>query len=259
VRSLVVLIACAGTAHAERNTDFVARPLVLAPGELDAQLTLEMGFPATTIISETSLAPDLWVGVTRRLTVGLVHSNRSVDLLDAGNTICLRDKFFDCDGSYHGSGLDARYAIRDDLAPRVRVLLRDLDPAKPATMLGVLARWQRGRLSVTTDPYLRLGLANRDRGNRAAINLPVWLAVQPTCRWVLAFHTGLASDLAVLRDGWHPTVALIAGVNAVSRLDLFVELGYPSLGGPQHQFTRMLVLTVAWRQQVIKPKPPRTQ
>jgi hypothetical protein len=251
VKSLAVLIACASSAYAEHATDIVGRPLVLARGQLEAQLSYERGLPETSVVSRTSLAPDLWFGVTPRLTVGLVHSNRSVDQLDAGDTFCLNDKFFECDGAYHGSGIDVRYALRDDIAPRARLLLRDVDPAKPAVAFGALARWRRGRLAITSDPHVRFGLANRDRGNRAAFNIPVWLAVQPTCRWVVALHGGIDGDFAVLRDGWHLPFGVIAGVNAISNLDVFVEYGFPSLGGPQHQFTRVLAVTVGWRQQVL--------
>lgn len=251
------LAAPAAPARAEPN-DLVGRPLVLAPGELDASLTVETSLRARRIHRPLSLAPDAWVGVTRRLTIGIVHSNRSVDQIDPRATFCLRDDGLSCDRAYRGSGVDVRYLVRPWLAPRARVLLRDVDPAKPAVALGALARWRRGRFAITTDPYLRLGVANRDKGNRAALVLPVWFAVQPTCRWVVALHTGYTSDVAVLRDGWHAPVGLIAGVRAYGGVELAAEFGFPSLLGPQNEFSdRVLIVTAGWRGQVIRPAPRR--
>lgn len=250
VLAMVPIAATATIAAPARAepTDLVARPLVLADGELEAQLVVEANLRARRVGRPISFAPDLWFGVTPRLTVGLIHSNRSVDQIDTGAMVCLRGAEGECDHGYRGSGLDARYAIDRRVALRVRALLRDVDPVKPAVTLGALVRWQRGRFAITGDPYLRLGLANRDRGNRAAIVLPVWLAIQPTCRWVIALRTGIDGELAVLRDGWHVPVGLVAGVRPVGSLELVVEAGFPSLLGPQNQATeRVLVVAVGWR------------
>jgi len=232
--------------------DFVARPLVLERGEFEVQLTVEANLRARFVGYPLSFAPDLWFGITPRLTVGLIHSNRSVDQIDAGGSFCVRAKLGECDQTYQFGGIDARFSVREGslaVAPRVRLLQRDLDPFKPAVTLGMLARWTRGRFAIATDPYLRQGLANRDKGNRAALFVPVWFAIQPTCRWVIALHVGYDSDLAVAKDGWHLPVGLVIGVHPIERLELGLEVGFPSLFGPQNQFQqRALMFTVGWRQ-----------
>jgi hypothetical protein len=115
----------------------------------------------------------------------------------------------------------------------------------------VRSRWHRGRFGITGDPYLRLGLANRDRGNRAALFVPIWFAVQPTCRWSIALHTGWNSDLAVARDGWHTPLGLVVTARARHDLEVIVEAGFPSLIGPQNQTKeRALLLTASWRPRV---------
>jgi len=233
-------------------TDFVARPLVLARGELEASLTIEASLKARSIGKPLSLAPDLWVGVTPRLTLGVIHGHRSLDQIDAGGSFCVRGDARACDATYQGSGLDARWSARTGalaVAPRVRLLVRDLDPVKPAVTLGSLVRWTRGRFAIASDPYLRLGLANRDQGNRAALVVPVWFQLQPTCKWLLALHLGYESDLAVARDGWHLPVGLVAAVHPVPRLELALEAGFRSPLGPQNQVKdRAALVTVGWRQ-----------
>ena len=246
-----LLAAIAGTAHADPD-DFVARPLVLARGEVEAEATLEVNLTKGTAFVPLSLAPDLWVGITPQLTLGLIHGDRSLDQIGAGGSFCVRRSPETCDRTYLGSGLDARWNVRSGplaIAPRARLLLRDLEPAKPAVTVGALVRWTRGRFAIVGDPYLRLGLANLDRGNRAALVLPVWLQVQPTCRWLVALHLGWDSDLAVVRDGWHFPVGVVAGVHPYRALELDLEFGFPSLLGPQNDGgNRALLLTAGWRQ-----------
>jgi hypothetical protein len=119
--------------------------------------------------------------------------------------------------------------------------------SSPVT-IGALARWVHGRTALATDPYLQLGLANRDKGNRAALFIPVELRVQPTCRWAIELRSGWNSDLEVWRDGWHVPVDLGARVRATSQLDVAASFGFRSLLGPQNNAKeRTVFVTVGWR------------
>ncbi len=243
---------------------------MLARHQVEARLSLEIDLAQRHPGAPISLAPDAWLGLTDRWTVGVIHSSQSVDRIEAGASLCIRqseglDRELpgSCERPYRGGGVEARWSwragaptrassagFRDSLsiAPRVRLLVRDVDPGKPATTLGALVRWTRGRFAITSDPYLQLGLANRDRGNRAAFVLPVWFAVQPTCRWQLALHTGVNGDLAVWRDGWHVPIAFAVIVRPTAQLDVGVEAGFPQLLGPQNDYKqRALIVTVGWR------------
>jgi hypothetical protein len=238
--------------------DFVARPLVLAERQVDAELVVEVNLAPYLVGKPLSLAPDVWVGVLPKLTVGLVHSGPSVDRFQPGATFCVTHNATTplCADTYHGSGIDARYLVAQEavgggelaVAPRLRVLVRQIDPAKPALTLGALVRFTRGRFAIITDPYLQLGLANTDQGNRNALFLPITFAVQPTARWELALRTGFNSDLAVIRDGWHVPIAIATRVAIEAHIDLGVMLGFSSLLGPQNTAKeRALFFTFAWR------------
>lgn len=250
----LVLLLIARTAYAESSTDFVARPLVLDAGQISAELVVENNLaPSGGFARPLSFAPDLWVGVTPRLTLGIIHSDPSVDRIEPGASICVRTDEFICSETYRGGGLDALYAVdvpgRFSLAAHARFLIRDLDPVKPATTLGATMRWQRGRFAVSADPYLQLGLGNNDRGNRAELWLPFVLAVQPTCRWVFELHTGWDSDVAIIReDGWHVPVGFAVRAAATTHLDLGGAFGFTSLLGPQNNpKQRVAFVTIGWR------------
>ena len=250
VLAAAIVLAASAVASADPS-DLVARPLVLEARGVEASLSVEASLARGHLGEPLSLSPDVWVGVTSRVTVGVIHSNASVDRIDAGASFCVHELASQCDRAYHGTGVDVRWsALAGDLAlaPRARLLVRDVDPFKPALTVGALARWHRGRYAISTDPYLRLGLANTDRGNRHALVVPLWLAVQPTCRWLVALHTGWDGDLAVIRDGWHVPMALVVRARATSHVDLAVEAGFSSALGPQNNSNqRAAMISASWR------------
>jgi hypothetical protein len=225
---------------------------VLGAGAVAAELTVEINLAHHFWARPLALAPDVWLGATDRWTLGLVHSNASVDRFSPGASFCVRtDDVLYCDALYRGSGVDARYlAVAGSvaIAPRARVLLRDIDPVKPAITLGALAKWTRGRYAITVDPYVQLGLVNQELGNRAQLFLPVELALQPTCRWQLALSTGWNSVLTAVSDGWHIPVALGVRARATDHLDIGATLAFPTLLGPQNTpKQRVAFLAIGWR------------
>jgi len=231
--------------------------LGLAVGELEARLVLERNITLRSQGRPTALAPDAWVGVAPRWTVGLVHSNVALGLVDTGASLCVKQDDYGCDRTYRGSGVDVRWSWRSGVlavAPRGRLLARDVEPWKPALALGALVRWTRGPFSITGDPYLRFGLGNRDQGNRDAFVIPVWFAVQPIERWRLALHTGVDGEFATWSDGWHGPFAIATALDAARKpgwkIEVGLEIGFHSLLGPQNSYKeRALSMWVGWRGQ----------
>lgn len=250
---VVVCLAAPAAAHAEGQArDIVERAVVLRSGALAAELTLEVNLAHNFWAEPLSLAPDVWWGVTDALTIGIVHSGQSVDRFVPGGSLCLRTDPLYCDSLYRGSGLDARYlaVARGPLsiAPHVRALVRDVEPFKPAVTMGAIARWTRGRFAIESDPYLQLGLANTEDGNRAALFVPIQLAVQPTCRWLVSLDTGWNSELRLLRDGWHVPLGVGVRARATAHVDVGATLGFTTLLGPQNTpKQRALFVSVGWR------------
>lgn len=251
--ALLALLGLPGapSAAGPSPNDLVTQPVVLDAGGVVARVAIELGLTSGRFARPLSIAPDVWIGVLPRLTIGLVHSNGSLDQIDARASLCFRGDARSCDRVYRGSGLDVRWSWRQGalaVAPRGRLLVRDLDPWKPAVTVGALARWTRGRYAITSDPYLRLGLAHRDQGNRAALFVPIWFGVQPAARWLVALHTGWDSELATWRDGWHVPLALEATARVTRHLDAGVAAGFPQLAGPQNNVKeRAMSIMLAYR------------
>jgi hypothetical protein len=244
-------MAIAAPAHGAPD-DLVARPLVLDEHVVELRLTAELGVQREAFARPLSFAPDAWWGATSHWTLGLIHSSASLDQIDAGATLCTRKTLVSsCTRPYHGSGIDVRFsALEGDLAiaPRMRLLVRDIDPFKPAVTLGTQVRWAHGRFAITSDPFVRLPLANHDLGNRASLSIPLWLAVQPAAGWRVALHTGFDADFVVLRDGHHSPLGLGVTARVTGEIELGVEAGWQRLYGPAYDAKHGAILVSAgWR------------
>src|SRR5947207_12902322 len=91
----IALVVAGGPASAATDApeDLVARPIVLDDGAVDLRLTAEIGVRNFRLGQPLSLAPDGWWGVARDWTIGLIHSDASVDQIEAGATLCVQDSF----------------------------------------------------------------------------------------------------------------------------------------------------------------------
>lgn len=236
-------------------TDPFAASLVLDATHVAAAVTFEANLAPAQVASPASIAPDFWYGITSDLTVGVIHSDASIERVPAffepGASICIRLETVSCPRHYHGSGLEGLYEIvRGDLeiAVHARLLVRDVEPLKPAITAGVTVRWTEHRLSVTGDPFVQLGLLNVEAGNRAELWLPITIAVAPLARWSLELHTGYNTDIAVWNDGYH--VPLLARVRShvTDHVDAGVAAGFASVAGTQNSpRQRMMAIDITWR------------
>jgi hypothetical protein len=236
-------------------TDPFAPSLVLDATHVAAALTFEANLAPAQVASPASIAPDFWYGVTSELTLGVIHSDASIDrvpvFFEPGGSICFRLETVSCPRHYHGSGLDGLYQIvrgQFDVALHARLLLRDVDPIKPAFTIGATVRWTNQWLSVVGDPFVQLGLLHTEAGNRAELWLPITIAVAPLARWSLELHTGYNTDIAVWNDGYY--VPLLARIRAhvTDHVDAGVAAGFESLIGTQNNpRERMMAVDVAWR------------
>lgn len=200
-----------------------------------ADVVVEVDLAPGHIAHPTSVAPDVWWDATPRLTLGLVHSNASLDRIQPGATFCTgsTDPLVPCTHAYHGSGLDVRYAVLPWLEPRARFVVRDIDPVKPALLAGAFLHGEWGRWGLAADPYLQGGLASMVEGNRSAIFLPVRgsVAIASAQVWL---DTGWNTELATWKDSWHVPVGVGASTHVAGPIDAGAELGFRTLLGPQN-------------------------
>jgi hypothetical protein len=253
--ALVLVIAASRVASA----DFVGAPLVLEPGHADAVANAELDLNEGLKGEPVSLAPDAWIGITRELTIGVIHSDLSVDRIQPGASICIITQPIICPRAYHGGGLDALYSIEAgsfSAAARARVLLHTLDTEidsapvtlfEPAVTLGAELRWHSRRWSITGDPYVQIGLDNNRYGNRSQLWLPVVFAFQPIAQIAIELHTGWNSDFYDINDGWYVPGAIGVRGAITKHVEVGALFGWTSIFGPQNdEKLRVLMFDVGW-------------
>lgn len=241
-----LVLVCVATTGARAEPP----PLVLGADQVAVQVVAAASLAPGAFARPLSFAPDAWLGVSSRLTLGVIHSDPSIDRIAPKASVCVRQDALECPRFYRGSGIDVRYlALAGALTvvPHARVLLRDIAPLKPAVTLGAALRWRRGRVTLTTDPFLQLGVANTDRGNRSALWLPVVVTVAASDRIDAEVTSGWNSDIAVIRDGWHVPLEFAVRGQVSAQIDVRVGVGFTSLLGPQNTAKqRLLTVAVRW-------------
>jgi hypothetical protein len=247
--AVATVTAAAADAAAD---DIVARPLVLPAGGVELRLVTEIELSIRRLGEPASLAPDALVGVTDELSVGVVHSASGLGLVEAGHGYCLRDDAHGCARAYDNVGVEARWSTRPGplaIAAHGRLLVRSFDPWKPRASLGALLRWSRGRFGVTSDPALSVGLAHREAGNRADVDVPLWFAVQPTRGWAIHLRTGVHGIAGELADTYEVPLGVGTAVALSRHVDLAAEAAFRRLLGPLNDFktrSAWVAVTVRW-------------
>jgi hypothetical protein len=248
VRAALVVIAI-GAAAAPARADVWPDALVLPRGELHVRATVELELGTRIAFEPVSLAPDAWWGATDRLTIGVVTSAHALSRVEAGSGLCLTGSAHGCPRLYDNLALDGRWSLRRGrlaVAARARLAARSFDPWKPSLRPGVRVRWRRGPLALEADPHLQLGLANRDRGNRDQLSLPLWVRFQLGCRAAGWVHTGVRGEVAGFSEKYEIPLAVGAAVR-VGPVDVGAEVGFPALLGPQNVVGgRSAYLYVEW-------------
>jgi hypothetical protein len=227
------------------------RPLVLAPGHCQATLVVESNESVRRRFEPLSLAPDLHCGIWPRVALGVTHSARSLSLVDSGGGLCLRGEDGGCAALYDNTALDALVHVRGGaaaFAARARLVAASYAPFRPSMRVGALARLRHGRVALLLDPHVVIGLANRDRGNRDQLNLPVRGQVQIGSRVLLSLQTGMRGELAVFGDAFAVPIGTGVEVSTAPAWDIGLEAAFPRLLGPQNTFKdRHVALYITYR------------
>lgn len=229
-------------------TRLIWRPLVLDAGMIEARLAGEVSLGRGALLDPVSVAPDLWVGVNRRLTVGIAHGlgedHAARPRSGAGRGVCAGDG---CAATYGGVALDTRFHLRGELIGRLAVDVRRFDPAVVALELGAVGRWRMGDVAVVVAPALAIGLHRRDLANREDAALPVTVQWQAARRVAVEAGIGLRGPVDDFFGALE--VPVHAGVVVVPHRDVDVgaSFGLPDPLGADGPAARHAVLWIAWR------------
>ncbi|WP_428265364.1 hypothetical protein [Haliangium sp.] len=243
-----VLTASVSPAHADDDymvadwpLRLVDRPLVLGTNMFEVTGdTLQINLSKDNVGDPISLAPDLFYGVTNRLTVGVTH----------GRGICIsgdgcNDTFYDDVTAEARFGLVHAGALA--LAARGGVVVGSFDPFTAGVLIGMRGRVTLGNIAVLVDPSVYVGVLERDNIGDT-LDIPVQLQYQLTEQNAMFLSTGVNGPL----DGFGDSVRVPVGLGALfavsRRFDVGGEFVFTNLAGKDGGVDgRLLIVRAALR------------
>jgi hypothetical protein len=170
-----------------------------------------------------SIAPDLWLGLADRLTVGLYHSGRAETgfLSGFGNGLCFRNDLckVGLGEKYTFAGGEARIGLTEGAFATALVLGGNAHFIKPDKFFkgkaGILARIHTRKVAVELSPMVFIGLNKRKvmgvDVNKDVVAVPLTIFLRFAPRFALALQAGVTFDMKKAGDTYRVPAA--AGIS----------------------------------------------
>jgi len=201
-------------------------PLILPKGKLAVNVVLGVNLSTDAVAKPIAIAPDVWYGVAPKLEVGLVHSNYGLTgfWFQPGGGVCVTGEENGCAKLYDGPiGVLAHFALMEgnlDLAADGGLVISSLDPMTLSLKVGAKGRWMSGKIAVHFNPYIGIGLTERDT-NKEEIGVPVTVGYMVNEK----LHAGLQTGIAGPLDGFGDFFIVPVGVGALYALNANMSVG----------------------------------
>ena len=225
---LVVLAWFCGVAGADG-----APRLVPDAGQVQAELWFTANLSKDQVFEPFSLAPDIFYGITEKLSIGVIHSSVATTGFYGnapGNSLCLAGGSNGCavgvinpmgpPGAnsyvYKNGGLEARYLLYDGggiaVYGKLAALIMGTDPFQIGANVGVHARFEfasRGFVDLALNSPT--GFNKRDATippTKGDINIPIGVGYYVLPQWMVLLQTGAVLPPGDLADAHQVPVSL---------------------------------------------------
>jgi len=191
--------------------------MTLPGGGFQFSAVIEANLGASKIAKPISIAPDLWIGLHDRLTLGIYHSGRAANgfLSGVGTGLCLRDGMSGtCKAGlgdiYTFVGSEMRIGLTQGGFATALVLggnARFLEAEKLfAGKAGFHARIHSKRVAIELSPMVNVGI-NQRAVNQDQVFVPVTFYLRFAPRVSLALQGGFATTLKKAGDNYRVPAA----------------------------------------------------
>jgi len=205
--------------------------LTLKPGALFVQLDLELNMASNAVAKPFSIAPDVSYGVTKDLTLSLIHSTFGTTGFrgGTGDGLCVTGTSNGCAHLYNNVGGEALYSLADGDAPIAAVVglySLNLDRSFLDLKLGLKTKFTDGPVSLLFNPSIYLGMNDRDAtpANTDQLYLPVGLTYKVSQPLTVGIGSGIkgpANDFFKFGKAW----VVPLGANAVVTVNKAIAVG----------------------------------
>lgn len=212
MRSVLVILALAAPAAAQP-----VAPWILPDAGLRLDVTAEMELSSNRVARPFDVAPDLWLGATDDVTIGVVESRYAATGFrgSAGSAFCLTGESRGCPALYNNAAVEGWAAVLRGPFSLVAGggvygvnFVRSFYDAK----LGMKARAKLGPMALLTMPSVFFAVSGRDAAaprNRDQLYWPIALALQAQGA-TLAIGSGVKGPLSNLGSEWQVPVGVSA-------------------------------------------------
>jgi hypothetical protein len=220
----------------------VDRPLTLDKGMLEIRGdTLMINMSSDAVAKPLSIAPDVFYGVSRKLSVGITH----------GTGICLSGTDNGCAKAYNDVGVEALYSLMSQgnfqVAGRGGLQAVAIDPFAMGLNIGVRGRLNAGNLAIVFDPGLYVGFTERDL-LKEFVTIPVQVQFQVNEQTNVYALSGINGPLDGFGDAMTIPVGAGASFAVNNRLDFGGEFQFTNLAGKNSSADgRLLIARAALR------------
>lgn len=213
----------------ERPTESVEKPLVFTPfftpkkpsitlpaATVQVATTLEMG-------DQTSLAPDISVGMSDELTLSLISSSSAMSGFrgSAGSGLCISDG---CERRLVDGGVEALFNVhRGTLAAAidVGVLASSFGPQHTDLKMGLKTKLSGKHAYLVASPNLWLAIDDR-HADQLMVPVSGWVKLGDSL--ALGVGSGVKGPLAHLDDSWVVPAGALIQVSPLKTLQLGASL-----------------------------------
>lgn len=218
--------------------------VTLPKGRVLLDAFLEINLVSGLEFKPFSLSPDVWYGATDDITVGLVHSavGTSGFIGGAGESLCLAGTGGGCADVYHNVGVDVRYKLKTGMlayAAEGGIFVGAFDPFQLDVKLGLVARWQQGKIAVELAPNLLIGLAGRTTtvgtmevtNNGEILNLPITGLYAITPKISAALQFGVVLPFESTGDTYRIPLSIGGHVQVNESINVNLAFSLPAVAG----------------------------
>ncbi|MFN2169452.1 MAG: hypothetical protein ACK2U9_24740, partial [Anaerolineae bacterium] len=192
---------------------------------------------ADMVAKPFSIAPDIWYGVSPKLTVGLVHSGYGATGFygGAGKGLCLAGEDNGCAEVYDNVGVEAKFLVLGDgplsLAANGGIHVLSLsDPMFLDLKVGVIGNYNMNKLNIGFAPNIFIGLTERDF-NKEALAVPVYVMFQANPKLGAGVQTGISGPLDGFGDFYRIPVTIFAKYAVNPKICAGLAFSFDNLAG----------------------------
>jgi hypothetical protein len=246
------------TPTGDANVDVVAggaTGLTLMKGKLlIGGETLNIGLFPDNAGKPLSIAPSIWYGVSDKLTVGVTHDGGTTSWtprpsigfatgsilgvpisIPNGNGICLSGTDGLCAKVYNNISVDGLFSLKAEkfsLAAHPALDVGSFDPLVLSLRIGALGTFAAAdKITIAFDPRIKIGLTERDGGNKETIDVPVWFWYHLNEKMGVAVNTGISGPLDGFGDAFFVPVGFNFTYKANEKLSVGADFSFLNLIG----------------------------